>query len=207
MKAIFVAAILLAVLIWGVAVLTLTEPKKLPDFVNAASASRSGRVDDIGVVKNINPSTLHRGTHPSWQDSLIKVLQADDSPSVVAFRLKALIPSLPLEGQLEVAQHIVDLLSDENYGLARDIYFDPETNAEVRRVIYLDFMNRTNTLKLPLLVQTLRAESHPLRAESIASLQLFVGEDVGDDPDRWVAVVNSHLQKEARDFEQSKVKW
>jgi len=56
-------------------------------------------------------------------------------------------------------------------------------------------MNRPNTLKLPLLVRTLRESGHPLRNEAIENLQVYLGRDEGADWTRWDAAVRETLDR------------
>lgn len=137
----------------------------------------------------------------AWQRTINAILTDDAEPSLLSGRLAAALPGMPLEGQLEAAQHMVNLLADEEYATAETVYFNPSMAEPVRRLVFEDFMNRPNTLKLPLLVRTLRESGHPLRNEAIENLQVYLGRDEGTDWTRWDAAVHETLDRERREEE------
>jgi hypothetical protein len=138
---------------------------------------------------------------PSWQGTINSILMDDAEPRVLSQRLAASLGTLPPEGQLEAAQHMVNLLADEEYVTAENIYFNPAMPVPVRRLVFEDFMNRPNALKLPLLVRTLRDMGNPMRQEAIDNLQVYIGRDEGEDWVRWDAAVRESLEKERREQE------
>jgi hypothetical protein len=138
---------------------------------------------------------------PPWQGTINSILLDDAEPRVLSQRLAASLGTLPLEGQLEAAQHMVNLLADEEYSTAENIYFNPGMPEPVRRLVFEDFMNRPNTVKLPLLVRTLRDPGHPMRREAIDNLQVYIGRDEGEDWVRWDAAVRGTLERERREQE------
>jgi hypothetical protein len=137
----------------------------------------------------------------AWQRTINAILTDDAEPSLLSGRLAAALPGMPLDGQLEAAQHMVNLLADEEYVTAETVYFNPSMAEPVRRLVFEDFMNRPNTLKLPLLVRTLRESGHPLRNEAIENLQVYLGRDEGTDWTRWDAAVRETLDRERREEE------
>lgn len=137
----------------------------------------------------------------AWQRTINSILTDDAEPSLLSGRLAVALPGMPLEGQLEAAQHMVNLLADEDYATAETVYFSPSMAEPVRRLVFEDFMNRPNTLKLPLLVRTLRESGHPLRTEAIENLQVYLGRDEGADWTRWDAAVREALDRERREQE------
>jgi hypothetical protein len=137
----------------------------------------------------------------AWQRTINTILTDDAEPSLLSGRLAAALPGMPLDGQLEAAQHMVNLLADDEYATAETVYFNPSMAEPVRRLVFEDFMNRPNTLKLPILVRTLRESGHPLRNEAIENLQVYLGRDEGTDWTRWDAAVRETLDRERREEE------
>jgi hypothetical protein len=76
---------------------------------------------------------------------------------------------------------------------------NPATAEDVAEVIYSDVLNRPNTVKLPVMVSILRTPGHRLRDETLSTLQIFLGEDLGDNPEAWNAAVQNYLAKEAQE--------
>ncbi len=131
-----------------------------------------------------------------WQLAINSILSADAEPVVLSQRLAVALPGMPMEGQLEAAQHIANILGDDEYATAENIYFNYGYAEQVRRIIFKDFMNRPNTLKLPLLVRTLREYGHPMRKEATENLQALLGRNEGEDASKWDFTVRQALEKE-----------
>jgi len=155
-----------------------------------------------GRAESANPVEENEEPIPPdepWQVAINSILSTDAEPVVLSQRLAVALPGMPLEGQLEAAQHMVNLLGDDEYANAENIYFHNGHAEQVRRVIFEDFMNRPNTLKLPLLVRTLREYGHPMRREAIDNLQALLGRNEGEDANRWDFAVREALEKERRE--------
>jgi len=132
-----------------------------------------------------------------WEKAINQLLDSDDENDKVAAELAALAPTMPLEGQVEAVQHMVNLLEDEHYALARNMLINPSLHPDLREVIFSDVIDRPNSVKLPVLVGLLGIYGHPLRAEAHSNLQVLLGSDLGDDPAVWSAPVQAFLAKEA----------
>jgi len=135
----------------------------------------------------------------SWEAPINTILESAEDNDTAAMKLDALAPTLPLDGQLEAAQHMVNLLGDDNYQIALQKLVNTATPTDVMEVIYSDVLNRPNAVKLPALVNVLNVPGHPLRAEALETLQIFVGRDLGNDTQAWSAAVQEFLQKEAQE--------
>jgi len=134
-----------------------------------------------------------------WETAINQILESDEENQQVAMRLLALAPTLPPEGQVEAVQHMVNLTDDDNYQNAAAMLLNPATSEDVAEVIYSDVLNRPNNVKLPVMVSILRAPGHRLRAETISTLQIFLGEDLGDNPEAWNSAVQNLLMREAQE--------
>ena len=169
--------------------------------VDASSFSSSPVSQENQATQILNPPAAADGEGGSWQQVIQGILMNDGEPAMLSGRLASALPGLPLEGQMEAAQHMVNLLADEEYGTAEKVYLNPAMPEPVRRLVFEDFMNRPNSLKLPLLVRTLRETGHPFRNEALENLQVYIGRDEGEDWSRWDAVVRETLDKERREQE------
>jgi hypothetical protein len=137
-------------------------------------------------------------TEASWEAPINAILESAEDNNAVARRLDALAPTLPLEGQVEATQHMVNLLDDQNYQAALQKLTNLSTPPAVMEVIYSDILNRPNSVKLPALVNVFAAPGHPLRTEALDTLQIFVGRDLGNDPQAWNVAVQDFLRIEAQ---------
>jgi hypothetical protein len=208
----------LIILLWLVlALLFFLEPAELikidakPIKTENSSALETARdnysippPEDLRSAETITTSSAARPPEPieePWQQAIHAILQNDGSPAQLSGRLAATLPGMPLEGQLEAAQHMVNLLADEEYATAETVYLNPAMPESVRRLVFEDFMNRPNSLKLPLLVRTLRETGNPFRNEAMENLQVYIGRDEGEDWSRWDAAVRETLERERREQE------
>jgi len=169
-----------------------SEPRESAGFLDNLVEGSWDTTETRDVTEEDTPSPPDE----TWQAAINSILTDDAEPVVLSKRLAVALPGMPLEGQLEAAQHMVNLLGDEEYVTAESIYFHSGMPEQVRRLVFEDFMNRPNALKLPLLVRTLREYGHPLRGEALENLQVYIGRDEGDDPNRWDAAVREALEKE-----------
>jgi len=132
-----------------------------------------------------------------WEIPINTILESPESNDQVALRLASLVPTLPPDGQVEAAQHMVNLLDDENYETALQMLLNPGMPTEVQEVIYSDILNRPNMVKLPALTALIGAPNHGLRDEALNTLQIFVGYDLGNNPLTWKSAVDEFLRQES----------
>ena len=132
-----------------------------------------------------------------WQKAITDLLEADDENDVVAAKLATLLPSLPIEGQTEAAQHMVNLLDDEKYSLASGLLLNASLHPEVLGVIYSDVSDRPNNLKLPILSKLALQFGHPLQSQSRELLLSVLDLDPTAHPFAWDAAIRELLTREA----------
>ena len=219
-KMILPASLVLGALLLASALLLLLQPAPLTPVEGAPQTGAApswrpretakfdfGGTDhspSMAVAENTAPDIAAPETEPTlsdmpaWESSVNAILESAEDNNTVAAKLDALSLSLPLDGRVEATQHMVNLLGDESYQLARGKLANPATPREVMDVIYSDVLNRPNTVKLPALVDVLAVPGHPLHAESLETLRVFVGKDVGTDASAWNAAVQEFLREEAR---------
>ena len=117
----------------------------------------------------------------------------------MATHLLALAPILPPDGQVEAVQHMVNITDDDNYQNAAAMLLNPATSADVAEVIYSDVLDRPNNVKLPVMVSVLRMPGHRLHDETLSTLQIFLGENLGDNPEAWNTALQNFLAREAKE--------
>ena len=132
-----------------------------------------------------------------WEKAINNLLGSDNENDQVAASLAAMVPTLPLEGQVEAVQHMVNLLDDEQYGLAQNMVLNPGLHPELSEVLFSDVIARPNRVKLPVLVMLMDSPGHPLQVEAHTSLQEVLGQDLGDAPTSWAQPVQDFLAREA----------
>jgi hypothetical protein len=133
-----------------------------------------------------------------WEQQLDDVLLADTDANTKADRILALIPTAPTNAQVELSQHLVNMVQDDHYEGAAQMLTNPATPADVSTVLMNDLLNRNNTLKLPMLLDVARDEDHPLKDQAREMLELLIQQDDGTNWDQWGASINTWLQNNAQ---------
>jgi hypothetical protein len=133
-----------------------------------------------------------------WEQQLDDVLLADTDPNTKADRILALIPTAPTNAQVELSQHLVNMVQDDHYDGAAQLLTNPATPSDVSTVLMNDLLNRNNTLKLPMLLSVARDDDHPLKDQAREMLELLIQQDDGTNWDQWGASINTWLQNNAQ---------
>ncbi|HEV7926516.1 MAG TPA: hypothetical protein VGR14_14235 [Verrucomicrobiae bacterium] len=130
-----------------------------------------------------------------WERQLDDVLLADIDPNAKADRILAMIPTAPSkEAQVELTQHLVNMVQDDHYDGAAQLLTNSTTPAAVSTVLMNDLLNRNNTLKLPMLLDVASDGDHPLKDQARDMLELLIQEDDGTNWDQWAASISTWLQ-------------
>jgi hypothetical protein len=131
----------------------------------------------------------------NWEDRVEQILGNDDTDEAQkAKQMLQIFSRLPEDGQVEVAQHLSNLVSDQDYAGLAALTADGSLPEAVLDVLLSDVLNRPNSLKLPLLLDIARNDQHPKAPEAKDLLELFLEEDYGKDWNKWQAGVQQWLQ-------------
>jgi len=131
----------------------------------------------------------------TWEKQLDEILSSSEDTAVQAKQFVALIPRLPVEGQVEAAQHAANLISDEAYADLGKILVDPATPETVVDVLLADLLDRPNNIKLPLLLQIAKTANHPGQMEAHEDLVFYLDEDFGIDWPKWEEKLGTWLKE------------
>jgi hypothetical protein len=144
---------------------------------------------DVGVssgqqkTESVPPPVLNLITN--WEDRLDDILAGEQPEKAKARSLLALFPQLPSDGQLEVAQHLANLVEDEDYPPLGRFLTNSALPEDVLDVLFSDLLNRPNSTKISTLLDVAREPKNPKAAEAKDLLELFLEEDYGNDWVRW----------------------
>jgi len=139
-----------------------------------------------------SPAPLAEST--AWQQELDDVLLSDTNVNTKADRIRAMIPTAPSNAQVELSQHLVNMVQDDHYDGAAQLLTNPATPKAVSTVLMNDLLNRNNGLKLPMLLGVARDDDHPLKDQAREMLELLLQEDDGTNWDQWSAAITTWLQ-------------
>lgn len=132
-----------------------------------------------------------------WELRIDEVLRSNADEKQTAKILINLLPTLPAEGQEEAAQHISNLVLDEDYKDVLPLVKNPNLPEEVLDVFVTDLMNRDDGTKLPALLEIAKIPNHPHHEEALTDLEIFLDEDFGTDFGRWETAMKNYLKKQA----------
>ncbi len=130
-----------------------------------------------------------------WEKKLDDILLSDDEDNAKADHILALIPTAPADAQVELSQHLVNMVQDDHYDGAAQLLTNAATASAVSTVLMNDLLNRDNTLKLPMLLAVARNDEHPLKDQAREMLELLIQEDNGTNWEQWSTSINNWLQE------------
>jgi hypothetical protein len=112
-----------------------------------------------------------------WERRIDDVLRSSADETQTAQILINMLPTLPAEGQSDAAQHIANLLTDDQYARALPLVKNPNLPEEVLDVFVTDLMNREDKVKLPTLWEIARIPNHPHHEEALSDIEILIDED------------------------------
>ena len=135
-------------------------------------------------------------TAQTWDDRLNDIL-ADDKidEAQKADKLADMIQNLPENAQVEIAGHLANLVSDEDYAKKTSaLVKNDKLPASVTSVLMTDLYNRDDELSLPLFLEIAQNEKHPLKDEARENLEQRLTEDHGTNWVEWKSAVDNFLK-------------
>ena len=166
-----------------------TQPKR-PD----TNADHTTTITESPITETNETETPT--TAQNWDDRLNDIL-ADDKidEAQKADKLADMIPNLPENAQVEIAGHLVNLVSDEDYAKKTSaLVKDEKLPASVTSVLLTDLYNRDDELSLPLFLEIAQNEKHPLKDEARDNLEQRLTEDHGTNWAEWKTAVDNFLK-------------
>jgi len=130
----------------------------------------------------------------NWEDRVDEILTSSVPEADKARKMLEMFPRLPEGGQVEVAQHLANLVSDQDYPSLGRFLTNSALPEPVLDVLVADVLNRPNSVKLPALLGVARDPQNPKAGEAKDILQLFLEEDYGADWNTWQAKVDQWLK-------------
>jgi hypothetical protein len=173
-----------------------TSNAKLPDT----------KPDLVKPATGESPKTMPPApTPPTLTEDDRKIDQAlrmfpgntDQDHTNTAQALINLLPTLSSDGQVECAQHVSNLLTDQEFGRVLHIWRNPSFNPEVIEVFATDLMNREHKVMLPAMLDALKMPNHPYHEEAKTTLEVFLDGDFENDVPKWEKAMKDFLKKEA----------
>lgn len=130
-----------------------------------------------------------------WEEKIDDIIGSDDPDTNKVTKLYALFPKLPPDGQEEVAQHLSNLVDDEDYAPLGEMLKNNKLPEGVLDELLADVLNRPNNLKLPLLLSVASDANNAKHDEAKDLLELYLGEDYGSDWNSWGQHMTNWMQQ------------
>jgi hypothetical protein len=174
-----------------------------PDQPSAVEPAHSKPVAPVAVEPSLaHPADSNFAAVPApttnsiadWEDRVDHILSSNGEADAKARQMLEMFPRLPEAGQVEVAQHLSNLLPDQDYPALSQYLTNATTPEPVLEVLVAGLLNRPNAVRLPLLLEIAREQQNPKAKEAHELLALFLEEDFGQDWAQWQAKLQQWLQ-------------
>jgi hypothetical protein len=156
------------------------SPNNRPPSTGAESTTAAANPTVVATTTTVPAGATN--LLADWEDKLDEILGSDEDDTNKVKDLFAVFPRLPEEGQAEVAQHLSNLVSDDNYTPLGQLLQNTKLPDSVLDVLMSDVLNRPNSVKLPQLLQVAQNPDHPKADEAKDLIELYLDED---DPAKW----------------------
>lgn len=168
-------------------------PERVPPaatFTNIRAGGLAQQLQERGWTNPVDPASSL-----PWDQRLDDILLRGGEPSDKADAIRKLMTVAPAEAQVELAQHLINMVQDDRYDPAAELLTNATTPAAVATVLMNDLLNRRNNLKLPMLLAIARNDQHPLKDQAKDMLELFLQADYSTNWDQWGSAVDAWLQQ------------
>ena len=168
------------------------------------TAPRINRTPEIPILNTnsgveISPVMMAANTLTNWEDKLDEILGSESDDTNKVHELFEMFPRLPEEGQVEIAQHLSNLVEDEDYAPLGKLKQNATLSEDVLDILMADLLNRPNTIKLPMFLELAKNHDHPSAEEAKDLLELYLDEDYGTDWNKWREKVTEWLKENPDD--------
>jgi hypothetical protein len=133
------------------------------------------------------------------EDRLHLWLTESETPADAASNILASWKDLSEPGRTAAAQHLANLVADDQFAPVANILLDPQSSRDVKSILFADILNRPDALKWPLIMKVLETKDHPLSPEARNILTVVLGRDYGDDWAKWQQHVDKDLLKKGEE--------
>jgi hypothetical protein len=144
----------------------------------ARTNNAKGTIPELAAAANIASTN-------AWEIKLDQILSSDSEDTNKVQQLFAMFPTLPDDGKDEVAQHLSNLVEDEDYAQLGKLLMDPKLPEDTLDTLMADLLNRPNSTKLPMFLDIARNPDHPKHEEARDMLELYLDNDYGSDWATW----------------------
>ena len=166
-----------------------------PPNSTGATTPQPGQIPGSAATPGPAVIVATPGLITNWDDRVDQILAADTDDTNKVAQLFDIFPRLPEDGQVEVAEHLSNLVPDDNYARLGQLLQDPKLPEAVLDELMADALNRPNSVKLPVLLQVAQQSDNPKASEAKDLLELYLDEDYGTDWNQWQTKLQAWLKE------------
>jgi hypothetical protein len=133
---------------------------------------------------------------PAWELKIDDALRSNADTAAIAQVLLQQVPSLPGEGQLASARHIVNLMPDKDYLSVLPYVRNTKLDPGFQEVVVSDAFNRPDAVKLPLLLAAAQTPKHPMAEIAKSTLGFLLDANFENDWGKWESAVKEALARQ-----------
>jgi hypothetical protein len=171
-------------------------PSNPPPVRNTVGTDPISTNSQPGHVIAENPvGVLPANVITNWEDKLDEILGSESDDTNKVKELFQMFPRLPEDGQVEIAQHLSNLVEDEDYAPLGKLLEDAKLPEDVLDILMADVLNRPNAIKLPMFLDLAKNPDHAKAEEAKDLLELYLDEDYGTDWNKWRDKINEWLKE------------
>jgi hypothetical protein len=128
-----------------------------------------------------------------WQTALNDVLGAGENPSITSRKLIALVKTTPPAAQVELAQHILNLASGDDFLELLPLLKDRTLGVKFHRRIALGLLNQREDIKLRGVLEIATSDWHPMTQQFRSLLPVLTGENAEEDWTAWKTIIEKQI--------------
>src|SRR5664280_135801 len=176
------------------------QPNSIPATAGAVESNALRMRSTTAVqVPILTPLTNAASAQPGgtnlqahWEEKLDEILGSEQDDTNKVKQLFEMFPHLPEEGQTQAAEHLENLVPDDNYSPLGQLLQNSKLSESVLDVLMSDLLNRPNAVKLPMLLQLAQSLDNPKADESKDLMELYLDEE---DPAKWPQKMQEWLKE------------
>jgi hypothetical protein len=134
-------------------------------------------------------------TSTNLEDQIGDILGDDSEITNKVVALLKLYPKLSSGGKLECAEHLNNLVADEDYAPLGEILTNSASPPAVNKFLLDELLNRPKSLMMPLTLAVACDTNNPVYKDARDTLETFVDENYGDDNAKWKKAVEEWLKE------------
>lgn len=157
------------------------------------AARTAATTNPVPTGQVTNAAALDAPIPLDWTERVEAVRAIEESDAEKSVRLLALFPTLPPDGQDEIAPELAALTPDSNYSALTGILTDIHTPEPVLDVLLTELLDRPERVQLPLLLDVAKTPDHPRANDAIEMLASALGENLGTDWAAWTKKISERL--------------